>query len=161
MNKPLSSLYLYPVFQTREDFARVVGAAPPPFDPARPVKCWYDPEAGKSPRRSLVYDNVIALADSGRPLADENGSPYLEPLLLSREAAATVNIPVKDFAGRIPETATIGYEVPVPCRALASNETLIFDFGGLVMVADGIDGAEFFGPQDRALLHAIAKKLGV
>lgn len=161
MIKPLSSLYLFPVFQTREDFARVMGTAAPPFNPARPVKSWFDAEARKSSRRSVVYDNAIAMADSGRPLADENGHPYLEPLLLDREFAATVNIPVKDFSGRIQETPTIGFEVPVPCRELAPGESLFFAIGGAVMVTDGEDTSEFFGPKDRALLVAIAQKLGV
>jgi len=158
----LQSLYLFPVYQTREEYRAKRGVEAPPFDLTRPVKSWFDPAAAASPRRKLVYDNVIALADNGSPLSGPDGQPFLEPLLIDREKAATVNIPVKDFTGKIQETPTIGFEVPVPCRALSENETLVFGWGGAVQVVESnVDQTIGFGPEDRRLLKAIAKKLGV
>lgn len=161
--QPLSSLYLFPVYQTREEFEAKTGAKAPPFNPAWPVKSWADPAAAASSKRSIVYENVLALADSGRPLVDGDGRPMLEPLILPREQAATINIPVKDFTGQIPETATIGFEIPVPCRALVEGERLLIGFGGLVYVEQKSEETTpiSFSLEDRKLLHAIAKKLGV
>jgi hypothetical protein len=161
--RPLSSLYLFPVFQTREEYLKSVGVPAPQFDPSRPVKSWFDPNAAASPRRTVVYDNALALASNGYPLSDEKGRPFLEPLLMTREHAATVNIPVKDFAGRIPETATVGFEVPVPCRDLKPGEVLTFGMGGLVYVVEESQNTTptAFTVEDRQVLLAIAKKLGV
>lgn len=162
---PLQNLYLFPVFQTREAYAKATGAEPPPFDPTKPVKSWYDPKAATEPRRKLVYDNVLALADNGAPLVDEQGRPYTEPLLIDREDAARVNIPVKDFSGRIQEAHTIGVEIPVPMRALTQNEELFFQFGGTVVAVRNKgavnDEPTDFTTGDRVLLQAIAAKLGV
>ena len=161
--QPLSSLYLFPVYQTRDEYETKTGVAAPPFNPAWPVKSWADPAAANSPKRSVVYENVLALADSGKPLVDGEGRPMLEPLMMPRERAAVVNIPVKDFTGRIPETATIGFEVPVPCRALVEDEQLTLGFGDLVYVErkSTEQTPTSFSVEDRQLLHAIAKKLGV
>jgi len=161
--RPLSSLYLFPVYQTREDYFKGTGVQAPPFDPGRPVKCWFDPNAATSPRRTVVYDNALALSGNGYPLADERGRPFLEPLLLTRDHAATVNIPVKDFSGRIAETPTVGFEVPVPCREPKASEVLVFGLGGLVYVTDESQNLTptAFTLEDRQVLLAIAKKLGV
>jgi len=159
----IQTLYLFPVFQTREDYRNKVGNEPPPFDPSKPVKSWFDPQALSNPRRKIVYDNVLAIADNGIPLVDGDGKPFFEPLLIDREDAATVNIPIKDFAGKIPEQQTTGTEVPVPLRALMPNEELVVGWGNLVTVRNKtflIETAHFT-VDDRKLLHAIAVKLGV
>ena len=98
----LANLHLFPVYQTREEYRQKTGQEAPPFDPGKPVKSWCDPAAMASTRRKLIYENVVAIADSGRPLAGPNGQPMLEPLMIDREFAAVVNIPVKDFTGDDP-----------------------------------------------------------
>ncbi|MBS1825263.1 MAG: hypothetical protein JST93_08070 [Acidobacteria bacterium] len=160
----LANLYLFPVYQTREEYRQKTGQEAPPFDPTKPVKSWCDPSALASSRRKLIYDNVVALADSGRPLAGPDGQPMLEPLMIDRDFAAVVNIPVKDFTGQFPETPTIGVEIPVPMRALEAGEELFFGFGGVVMVRnrEAFEKVEVgFLHEDRLLLRAIASKLGV
>ena len=160
----LANLYLFPVYQTREEYQQKTGLEAPAFDPAKPVKSWCDPAAATATRRKLVYDNVIAMADTGRPLADANGQPMLEPLMIDKDFAAVVNIPVKDFTGRIPEQAAIGVEIPVPLRPLEKGEELFFGFGGVVMVRniEAFEKIEVgFLHEDRLLLRAIASKLGV
>lgn len=160
----IQTLYLFPIFQTREEYRNKIGNEPPPFDPSKPVKSWFDPQALSNPRRKIVYDNVLAQADNGAPLVDADGKPFFEPLLIDREDAAAVNIPIKDFTGQIPEQQTTAEpEVPVPMRALMPNEELVMGFGNLVTVRNKtflIETAHFT-VDDRKLLHAIAVKLGV
>lgn len=160
----LANLYLFPVYQTREEYRQKTGMEAPPFDPTKPVKSWCDPAAAAATRRKLVYDNVIAMADTGLPLADANGNPMMEPLMIDKDFAAVVNIPVKDFTGRIPEQASTGVEIPVPLRALEAGEELIFGFGGIVMIRNTKEFEEIkvgFLHEDRLLLRAIASKLGI
>lgn len=159
----LDSLHLFPVFQTRDAYLAATGKEAPIYDPTRPVKSWYDPQAASNPRRTLVYDHVLAVADNGAPLLDEVERPYTEPLLISREHAATVNIPIKDFGGQIQEQPTTGLEVPVPLRPITANEELFLAFGGTVAVRNKssvVQTAEWTA-EDRSLLQRIAAKLGV
>jgi len=157
----LDKLYLFPYYQTREDYRRAMGEEPPAWDPHRPPKYWFDPNARQSPRRNVVYDNVLATSDSGSPLVGPDGKPMLDVLVLSKEEAATVNIPPKDVTN---VAGADRPEVPCPLRALESNEELFFDFGGVVAVKNRELYAQLevgFTSEDRALLQAIAKKLGI
>lgn len=158
----IHELYLFPVFQTREAYREATGQEPPPYDPHKPIKSWFDPKAADSPRRKVVYDNVLAIGENGYPLAGPDGKPMLEPLVIDKEQAATVNIPPKKPG--TPDQPVTGHEVPVPLRALAPNEELYFQFGGSVAVRNKDLVArmqEGFTFEDRALLHRIAEKLGV
>lgn len=164
MQYGLNTLYLFSVYQTREEYRTAIGKDAPPFDPAKPIKSWFDPKAGENARRKLVYENVLAIADNGAPLVDEKGKPFLEPLLIDREDAAAVNIPVKDFTGKIQEQPTSTREVPVPMRALTENEELVLGLMGLVSVRNKAaldEQTTGFTLHDRAMLQAIAVKLGV
>lgn len=159
----ITNLYLYPVYQTREAYRQATGREAPPYDDRQPVKSWFDPKALENPRRKLVYDSVIAYADNGAPLVGPDGAPILEPLLIEREFAGTVNIPPKglDVVG----IEYNGLEIPVPLRKLEPNEELYFQFGGSVAVKnkDLFSKLEIVGftIEDRALLRSIAQKLGV
>lgn len=162
--QPLSSLYLFPVYQTREEYLAKTGKAAPMFRTDKPVKSWEDPSAATSLKRKIVYDNVLAFTDQGLPLGDAQNKPFFEPMLIDREDAVVVNIPPKDFSGRQQEIPSAGNEVPVPCRALRMGEELEFSgFGGLVMVTSEVDRSTptSFTLEDRALLKKIAAKLGV
>lgn len=159
----IENLNLFPIYQTREDYRRATGEDPPPFDPYKPPKHWFDPAAriADTTRRNVIYDHVLALSESGTPIAGPDGRPMLELLLLTRADAAAVNIPGPGDPRRpLPD----GLPVPCPLRPLAEGEELIFDFGGIVMVENtAVHDAEavMFSAQDRRLLRAIAEKLGV
>jgi hypothetical protein len=159
----ITHLYLFPVYQTREAYKQATGVEAPPYDPTKPLKSWFDPKAAESTSRKLVYERVIAYADNGMPLASLDGKPVLEPLLIDRLVAATVNIPPK--GPNIPDAPTTGLEIPVPLRALYADEELYFQFGGSVAVKNkalfGQLEAGNFTAADRALLQAIAEKLGI
>ena len=165
-NKPgiygLDSLYLFPYHQTREDYQRSTGAEPPAFNPSRPPKYWFDPKARESLRRTVVYENVLAVSQTGSALVGDDGKPYLEPLMLNKDEAAAVNIPPKGpTISNIPGADVP--EVPPPVRSLADDEELAFGFAGTVSVRTKRfeEERDVFTAADRALLKAIAAKLGI
>lgn len=157
----LEKLNLFPYFQTRQQYRQATGQEPPAFDPTRPPQAWYDPQMVHSTKRTVIYDNVLAIDEKGRPKRNAEGGPYFEPLMILRSEAATVNIPEKNAAN---EPGTEVPEVPPPLRALDADEELIIDFGGIVMVRNKRLNTEVpvnFSAQDRELLKAIARKLNV
>ena len=156
----LENLYLFRRYQTRADYQKATGQEPPPFNPNQRPKYWFDPTAKDSPRRNVVYDNTLVLSEFGKPIPGPDGKPMLDLLTLPKMVAATVNIP--------PEGTNIegtdAYEELLPLRDLEPGEELFFQFGGLVAVknVEMFDALrEGFTPADRALIQAIAKKLGV
>jgi len=155
-------LYLFPYYQTRDDYARVTGSEPPAFDPAKPPKYWCDPAAAQTPRRSVVYEQVLVLSSGSMPVAGQDGKPVLEPLVLNKLEAATVNIPPKGIGFSNIPGADVP-EVPAPLRNLEPFEELEFGFGGTVHVRNNNVPVQQngFSESDRALLQMIAKKLGV
>jgi len=160
----LHHLYLFPVFQTREAYQQATGMEPPPYDPTQPLKSWFDPSAHSSASRKIIYASVIAYAENGSPLAGPDGKPVLEPMMLDKNVAATVNIPLK--GGGLPDEPTTGEEIPVPLRSPFSGEELYFQFGGSIAVKNTemfqqLNGSSSFTAADRSLLEAIAAKLGV
>ena len=159
----LKSLYLFPYYQTREDYQKATGQEPPPWDARRAPKYWCDPKARESTRRNVVYDFVLATSQSGSPLAGPDGKPMLDLLVLTKDEAATVNIPPKGpGVANIPGSDLP--EAPCPLRPLEPNEELFFDFGGVVTVKNvplysALETG--FTAQDRLLLKAIARSLGI
>ena len=53
-NKPISSLYLFPVYSTRAAYLAATGQQAPPFNPALPIKQWSDPAPSGQPY--LMFD---------------------------------------------------------------------------------------------------------
>ncbi|MBL8229015.1 MAG: hypothetical protein JNL98_11075 [Bryobacterales bacterium] len=160
----ISNLYLFPVYQTREAYRQATGMEPPPYDENKPVKSWFDPRAMENSRRKIVYENVIAYAANGAALVGPDGKPVLEPLMIDRDFAATVNIAPK--AAGVPDVPHTGEEIPVPIRALEPNEELYFQFGGSVAVKNKdlfgkLTESGGFTAEDRILLRKIAEKIGV
>ena len=156
----LKSLYLFPYYQTREDYRQATGQEPPPWDPNRPPKYWRDPSALSSPRRNVIYDYVLATGPTGTPVAGLDGKPVLDLLVLRKEDAATVNLP--PLATNVPGADVP--EVPCPLRPLEPEEELFFDIGGVVTVKNVTLYAALevgFTAQDRLLLRGIARKLGL
>ena len=86
----------------------------------------------------------------------------LDVLVLTKEEAATVNIPPK--GPTVANIAGAGVpEVPPPLRALEPSEELFMPFFGVVAVRnrDFMPMEPGFNQNDRSLLRAIALKLGV
>lgn len=125
----LNSHYVFPVYQTCEDFLAKTGSACPPFDATRKVKSWLDPSPPAPDEDGNVSYRMLATAKDGTPLV-QNGKPYQRTVLVPRDEAARVNIPPKDFSGRIQEIKTIG-EWAVPMRALGADEEFCWGFGAL------------------------------
>lgn len=155
----IGALYLFRVFQTREDFQRITGEVAPPYDPGRPPKFWYDPQAVSSTRRTVAYDPVLATNQSGSPLVGSDGKPMLDILLLSREEAASVNIWHDQSGQPRPQLPP----VPVPLRELRDDEELFFLMPQVVSVRDKSveENPGTFTASDRKLLRAIAEKLEI
>lgn len=159
----IHNLYLFPYYQTRDQYLNATGKEAPEFDPTRPPKFWADPSTVEtSPgRRNIVYENVIAYNERGLPIAGPDGKPMLESMALLKIDAASVNIPKKLAAN---EPGTDVPEIPPPMRSLHPDEYLDFDFGGIVVVRNrNFDNQKpaTFSIEDRELLRAIARKLGV
>lgn len=160
---PINDLYIFPTFQTRDDYFNATGEEAPAWDPNRPVKSWFDPAARNSNKRTFLYDVVLMYDTNGMVLPDEKGVPQLEQLALLKEDAGKVNI--------LPREKMLDYgpgskvaPIPVPMRALKENEELTFTFGGVVAVRrkDAYkQTVNAFTVQDRQLLEKIAQKLGV
>jgi hypothetical protein len=158
----LSDIFLYPRYSSAQDYKGRTGQEAP-WDPRKRPKYWFDPKAPQSARRNVVYDLVLAISDTGTIIADLSGNPILEYLVITKEEAGSVNIPPANYSGEVQ------LEYPVPLRPLADNEVLVFGrlpgmVGNQVLVADKSEletGPDAFLRSDRALLKAIASKLGV
>lgn len=162
----LDRLYLYPYYQTRAAYEAATGQPCPAWNPNQRPKYWFDPAAAASTEDFLVYERVLATDPTEQAkgaLVGPDGKPYFKSLILPREIAATVNIP--EVTANVPGADKPSYQPP--CRALEPNEELFFDPTGLGVVAVkntdlyAVDSAGNFTAEDRALLRAIAAKLGV
>ena len=158
----IERLYLFPYFQTREEYQKATGVEAPKFDALKPPKFWFDPAAKASTRRNMAYDQVLSYAVNGSPLIDEDGKPMLEALTLNKEEAAVVNIPPKGL-GMSNITGSDKPEVPPPMRALQPDEEFFAPIGGVigVRIKGTLEPDRGFTEEDRTLLLAIARKLGV
>jgi hypothetical protein len=155
----ISELYMYREFGSREEYAKATGQEAPPWNPGRSIKQWYDPEAAKSPKRAIIYDRVLAVSEIGVPLSGTDGKPFLEPLVLAKDEAATVN-----FTDHRTPTNQTFVPIPVPLRALEPEEQLDFDFEGVVVRNTAWLETHWgagYTDKDRELLQAIARKLNV
>ena len=160
---PINDLYVFPFFQTRDDYFKATGEEAPEWDPNRPVKSWFDPAARNTNKRTFLYDVVLMYDRNGMVLPDEKGVPQVEQLALLREEAGRVNM--------LPREKMVDYgagskvaPIPVPMRPLKATEELVFTFGGVVAVRvkDAYKATvNAFTVGDRVLLEKIAQKLGV
>lgn len=163
---PLSDRFKFFRFETREEFSQKTGLVCPPFAEYGQPKYWFDPDALKSPRLNVLYDNVVAYDEKGHPLSGSDGQPILDVLVLPKARAATVNIPPTDETFDHPILA----EVPVPLLPLGPDEELFFATFGIVAIRNRKlyqESLAGFGADDRALLkhigglaQAIANKIG-
>ncbi|MBM3788298.1 MAG: hypothetical protein FJW30_28515 [Acidobacteria bacterium] len=158
----IERLHLFPYYQTREEFKKATGMEPAPFSSLKPPKYWFDPAAKDSTRRNISYDNVIAYHGNGSPVIGADGKPMMDVLVISKDEAATVNIPPKGLGVANVPGADVP-EVPPPMRALNPDEELFVPFPGLigVRIKGTLEADRGFTEEDRAMLMAIAAKLGV
>lgn len=168
----VTDLILFPVYQTREDWATQFGSEPPSADPNRRAKYWFDPDyAGVRPEdddgEAVGYDTLLIHPLTGVVAKDVNGNPRIGKIWMSKWEAGSVNIPSGISNEFHPATIIARQQPwPPPLRPLHPDERLEFGFGGVVYVRNinirelrvGTDG---FTESDRQLLHAIARKLGL
>ncbi len=137
----IQSLYLFPIYQTREAYKAATGKNTPTWNPAKPIKSWEDPNPPTADEDGNVQYLALALgADKVHPAVGPSGTPYLRKYSISREDATQVNIPPKDFShqtdrpdpGSLSPMAAI--EVFIPCRELSLDEELFFAWGGRVEI---------------------------
>jgi hypothetical protein len=98
---PLSAIFLFKHYATREEYFNEFGVWPKDFDITKNPKSWFDPKASTSTRKNIVYDAVIALSENGTPLMDPNDPnvPLIEDAAYLKAEAAEVNIPPKGSGG--------------------------------------------------------------
>jgi len=163
---PIEDLALFPRYQTRVAYEqKSPGSLAPAFNPNRRPKYWEDPSAATVSLRNVTYPLTIAVTDRGMAATGPDGKPFLETLQLPKMEAATVNIPPD---GTNIEGSDV-YEVGMPLKPLPPGHELTFHSGsvpggGVVSVIDTVAAAlqvEGFTAADRALIRAIAVKLGV
>ena len=160
---PINDLYVFPYFQTRDDYFKATGEDAPAWDPNKPVKGWFDPAARTTNKRTMLYDNTLLYDKTGQVIPEPHGVPQVDQLALLKEDAGAVNI--------LPRERMVDYgpgskvaPIPVPMRALKPNEEFVFTFGGIVAVRlkDAYKTTvNAFTIGDRQLLEKIAQKLGV
>jgi hypothetical protein len=156
----LNKLYLFPYYQSRDEYQKATGAEPPPYDPTKDPKHWFDPAAAQSAKKYFIYDRILAIDNDGMGRHGPDGKPFFEELVLSRQEAATLNIP----HGYANEANNGKPPIPCPVRPLDDDEELAFEWADIVVVHNKKlwgDLTISWSPQDRELLRAIAKKLGV
>lgn len=166
-------LWIFPVYQTRADYASDHGGKePPPPDPAMRCKHWYDPlYAGISEDNGevAVYDVVHRHPITDQLVLDALGRPRITKLLLPVHIAGRVNIP-EGTANEFPADATISRlrPYPVPIRMLHNDEEIRSSSSpfnpnitvvNVRIAARESEQKEGFDAQDRLRLKVIESKL--
>ena len=161
----VDNLYLFPVYQTRDQYRAATGQEPPPFDPTKPEKGWSDPNPPTSGKFVAIYPRVISWDANGTNAnVGPDGKPFFEPLVLPIDWAKSVNIAAKAAAN---EPGTGVAVIPCPCRALDADEELALGSFGVPVVRNtalwqqATSAPTSFLESDRQLLKAIAAKVGV
>jgi hypothetical protein len=166
----LYAAFLFPVFQTREEYKEATGEDAPAWDPSQPVKNWFDPAARNTNKRTMLYDRVLLYDANGMVIPDANGKPTLDSMALMKEVAGQVNmLPTERLVDYGPGSRMA--PIPCPLRELRADEELFFTFGGAVAIRiKGTLQAEVnaFLVDDRKVLYELrdlagrmAAKLGV
>lgn len=164
--RPLASIFAFPVYATREEYERVTGKPCPPWNPEKPPKYWEDPAAKFSSRKLVSYEPCLMLTENGTIAREDetSTSPKVEEIVLTREDAAAVNIPVKTENGRVISTLPVKPEVQVPLKLGVNDRLVVGPFGVTVQDKTGSNPPNAVGgftEDDRTLLYAIARKVGV
>jgi len=161
---PLSALNLFPVFPTAEQYKAATGTDAQPFDDTLPIKTWADPD-GEAGQISTYLELLPGTPGPGGMVPYKYKDFYMDGGL-----AAKLNLPTERNLTMLQNHA----KWPMPVRALAVGESLreggMLGMGGTLLVNDALYGQSQkaavaasgdFTADDRALLQAIAGKLGV
>ena len=165
----------FDIYGSHAEYRALTGKEPPPYDSTRKIKRWADPEALSQDLPEVIYPNNIMLKEGTWIM--RNGSPVLRPLVLPAEEAATVNLPPEDPSGHTSIQVWME-EVPCPFRNLLPGEIIVptgaesgFNSGKFLAIRDvarfdaeqakAADDSGKFTAADRAMLRAVAAKLGV
>lgn len=122
-------LWIFPLYQTREDYAQDHGGKePPPPDPGIRAKHWYDPaysDVAEDDGKVVVYNVVERNPRTGAVVVDEQRRPRIGQMVMPTWIAGRVNIPY-GTANEFPPEAVISRlaPYPVPIRGLAPVEEL-------------------------------------
>lgn len=150
-----AEMTLFRTAQTADDFAKVFGAPAPAYDSSRRLKLWYDTTVDQTDPEELVCYTVVKV---------KNSMPALGKACMPAWEAATPNVPPIETPSQ-PARQRPAWELPI--RAMLPNEALVPSlFGGWAVIRtdmrlqrEQIEGK--FTPEDRRLLEAVARKLGV
>lgn len=159
----IEHLNLFPRYNSAEEYRQQTGRTPPAYVPTKPLKLWEDPAALKSKARFIPYQ-AISYDERNLPEIGPDGRPVIISFSVQKTDAAVVNVP-ELLASMTADQ--IGTQIPMPIRPLEPEEELAFGFGSVPVVrntklwADEMAAQPGFGPDDRALLRAIAAKLEV
>lgn len=168
----LFDLMVFPLYQTRADYAEDHGGQePPPPDPSQRAKHWYDPRftgMQEDDGETVSYLVLGRNPRTGEVLLDGMGRPRLVDLVLPTYIAGRVNIP-SGLANEFPQNTTIMklQPYPFPIRELHADEDLRrpeTPFGDVVvfnirLAAQSKENRPGFDAEDRMLLKSIQGKL--
>ena len=157
-------LRLFPFYNSGEEYTKATGKVAPPWNPNKPMKNWEDPAAATSTQRYITY-RAISYDERNIPETGPDGRPVIMQFSVPKADAGTVNLPPIVATVTADQVAT---QMPAPIRALNPDEELAFAGPGAVPVvrntklwAAAMSEQPGFGVEDRAILRAIAAKLGV
>jgi hypothetical protein len=133
------------------------------FDPKKRVKRWADPNpAGVG--INVVYQNALALDEFGNPIRLADGQAALEPMVMTKDEARTLNIPPQEWevTGTLPAWPT-----PLDLKKLGETERIVVQgFSNIAVIRDMAKYEEESKDPSKqldrieALLKKIAAKVG-
>lgn len=179
---PLSDIYLFPVYQSREDVYNsglsrsLIEKVLPPCNQNRRAKHWFDPRYvdAEDDGEPVIYDVVQFNPNTGMPVLDQDGKPKITKLAMEKSAAGRMNIGT-GRANEFPLDSTYMRlkPYPVPIRELHPDEELAAAAGfGAIAGNVVVRNKKLYSPpvqglccgfteEDRRVLLAIARKLGI
>ena len=155
MYTDIKTMYLRPVYSTRSAYREATGADAPPHDPHRPLQFWEDPAPSRKLGVFALYDHALQKID---------GRWRIAPLVVPLMWAQRINLPPDE--GSLPG-GSVSETIPPPLsRGLTEDEEIVEGPFGVVIrsrsqYVASLEEVDNFTAQDRALLRAIARKLGV
>jgi hypothetical protein len=173
---PADALYAFATFNTSQAFEKLYGIQAPPVNPRAPRKEWIDTsnvvlKDGKLSNPNDEADYTVVRWRNGKPTVGTLTLTVLEAITPNVGSGASIAVgedPDGDIIARVTPR-------PIPIRQLQPNERLDAVPGPMGAgqwwvvntdaerkeLAASATAAAFFTVADRALLRAIATKLGV
>ena len=172
----LNTRFAFRLYGSRSDYKLATGKDAPAYDETRRIKRWEDPNAADEGLPEVIYTRVLMTQKNSMDWVLKNGTPVTTVLTLPVEEAASVNLPPEDPHGNT--SIQDPREVPCPFLPLGPDEILTiagaemgFLSGTQIVVrnvklfaeemAKAVEDSGKFNASDRAMLRAIAAKLGV